>query len=205
MPFRDRIRDDLPLARTQAEPVIQGRRVRIARLGIGQINLGRARFEDHVAERRIGDLGEALRGENDGSVLLTQRAQPFLNLRTKSLVGEHQPGFVDRDERWPAVEPLVDPMKKVEEDGNQNLRSHRHQGLELEGDEAPGEQRVVIRIKEAAERPRDRILRERGAQLLVLSGSDEVGKRARVLGAGPEKLQRPPQRFPVMRKNSDIL
>src|SRR6266851_1577803 len=74
---------DLPVG--EAELAVKLASLRIAGLGVRQIELGRTRFQNHVALRRIGDFAETLRRQYDRRVLFAQRTQPFFELGAKVL------------------------------------------------------------------------------------------------------------------------
>src|SRR5437879_4108790 len=61
MTLRARVADNVDLPLREPEPAIYLTGRRALPFGIGQIELGRAGFEYHVAMRRVGDLAEALR------------------------------------------------------------------------------------------------------------------------------------------------
>ena len=52
------------------------------------------------------DVGQRLRGEDDGGVLLAQGLQPFAELAAERRVVEGKPALVDDEQGGPAVEPL---------------------------------------------------------------------------------------------------
>ena len=76
------------------------------------------------------DVGQRLRGEDDGGVLLPQRLQPLAKLAGEALVVEGQPAFVDDQQRRPAVEPAFDAMEEIGEHGGRGAGADQPLGLE---------------------------------------------------------------------------
>src|SRR6266851_3864162 len=112
VPFGRGISDNIDLPIGESEPPVHLTARSIFRFRVGQIELGRTRLENYISMRRVGDLCETLRRQHDGGVLLAQGAQPLLDLRAKDAVGEHDPCFIEHDQRRSAVEPLIDAMDR---------------------------------------------------------------------------------------------
>ena len=68
---------------------------------VGQLSM----IAGAIAEPSMSD--KRLRGEDDGSVLLAQRLQPFAQLAGKALVVKREPTFIDDQQRRPAVEAVL--------------------------------------------------------------------------------------------------
>ena len=76
------------------------------------------------------DVGQRLRGEDDGGVLLPQRLQPFAQLAGKALVVQRKPAFIDDQQRRPAVEAVFDAMEEIGEHGGRSAGADQPLGLE---------------------------------------------------------------------------
>ena len=157
MPLGSGVGDDVDLPIRKSESSVHLLRPAVLRLGIRQIELRRTGLENHVAMRRIGNFAQALSGEHHRRILLAQRAKPLLDLRAKDAVGQHDPRFIEDNKRGSAVEALINSVEEISDDGHDDLRPHRHQRFELEGDEALFEQNITVGVNEAPERTRERI------------------------------------------------
>src|SRR5260370_1129961 len=71
-------RDHFNLRIGEPEFAVEFRRLWITRLGVGQIKLGRAGLQNHVADWAVGNIRQALRGQHHRRVLLAAGAQPPL-------------------------------------------------------------------------------------------------------------------------------
>ena len=91
----------------------------------------RAALDDGGRDGAAVDIGQRLRGEDDGGVLLAQRLQPLAQLRGEARVVEREPALVDDQQRRPAVEAAFDAMEEIGEHGGR--RAGADQALGLEG------------------------------------------------------------------------
>jgi hypothetical protein len=57
------------------------------------------------------------RGKDDRGVLLAQRLQPFAHLAGKAMVIERKPALIDDQQGWATVEPALDAMEEIGENG----------------------------------------------------------------------------------------
>ena len=122
--------DDLDLPVVQSEAPIDGGDLRLDRPLIGQKDSRRAAFDEGRGDRAGLDIGERLRGEDDGGVLLAQRLQPFAELPRETRVVEREPAFVDDEERRPSIEPAFDAMEEIGENGRRRAPADEAFGLE---------------------------------------------------------------------------
>src|SRR5260370_23369173 len=199
------LRDNLDLPIGQPEAPVHIARRGILRFRVRKVKLGWTRLENHVAMRGVGDLCEALRRQHHGGVLLTQGPQPLLDFCAERAIGQHDPGFVEDDERRPAVQALIDAVEQIGDDGNNYLWPHRHQRLQLEGDERLFEQDITVSIEKASERTRKRKGIQTIADRIVLDLRHEIADRpllARTLG---NQFKCAPQCFALRRNQFDAL
>ncbi len=148
--------------------------------------------------RRVGDLGEALRCQHDGRVLLPQGPKPFLDFCAERAVGEHDPSLVEDDKGRPAVQALIDAVEEICDDWNDHLRSHRHQRLQLESDKSLFEQDILVGVQKASERTGQRECVQAVAHGVVLDLRDEIADRPMFGRALGDQFKRAPQR-PALR------
>src|SRR3546814_13104587 len=91
--------DQLDLPLVEAEALIGGPRLWLDRPVVGQEDALRAALDDGRRDGAAGDIGERLRGEDDGDVLLAQHLQPFADARGDDRVVDIDPGFVQKDRK----------------------------------------------------------------------------------------------------------
>src|SRR3546814_19930431 len=70
-------RDEFDLTGVEAKPLIGRARLRLDGAIVGKEYALRAAFDDRRSDAAVGDVGKALRGEQDGDILLAQGLQPF--------------------------------------------------------------------------------------------------------------------------------
>src|SRR5205807_4086405 len=146
----------------------------------------------------------ALAAEHPGRVLLPERPEPLLDLLPEDAVERGDPGLLDDQEaRASLPEPLLDPVKEVEQYRDQGLLAEVHQMADLEDLEGARAEAVLCRVEEPAERAGEGVMGEAVAELVVLQRVDEVGERPR--GAGTQELERPGECLPLTRGDPDTL
>ena len=91
---------------------------------------GRAALDDGGRDRAAVDVGQRLRGEDDGGVLLAQRLEPFAQLRGEAAIVEREPAFVDDEQRRPTIEAAFDAMEEIGEYGGRGAGADQTFGLE---------------------------------------------------------------------------
>ena len=96
--LRRRAREDLDLAIVEAEAAIDRGDLRLDRALVRQEDARRAALDDGRRDVAAVDVGERLRGEDDGGVLLAQRLQPLAELLGEGRIVEHQPALVDDEQ-----------------------------------------------------------------------------------------------------------
>jgi hypothetical protein len=69
--------------------------LRLDRPLIGEKDARRATLDDGGRNRAAVDVGQRLRGEDDGGVFLAQRLEPFAQLRGEAAIVEREPTLVD--------------------------------------------------------------------------------------------------------------
>ncbi len=79
VPLRRSLGDDRDLALVQAQVAVERRLGRCRGIRVGQIDLRHARVDDRVPVRQLGELGRALRGQDDRGVLLPQLQEPLIH------------------------------------------------------------------------------------------------------------------------------
>jgi len=58
--------------------------------------------------------------------------EPLLDLRAEDAVGQHDPGFIEDNERRSAVEALIDAVEEISDEGTTTLRPPSPSRFELE-------------------------------------------------------------------------
>jgi hypothetical protein len=104
--------------------------LRLQRALVGQEDARRATLNDRRRDRRTVDVGERLRGENDGSVLLAKRLQPFTELPGEAFIVEREPALVDHQQGGTPVEAIFNAMEEIGEDGRRRAGADKAFGLE---------------------------------------------------------------------------
>ena len=89
--------EDLDLAVVEAEAPVDRGDLRLDRPLVGQEQSRRAALDDRGRNGGAVDVARALRGEDDGSVLLSERLQPLAELAGETFVIQRQPSLVDDD------------------------------------------------------------------------------------------------------------
>src|SRR5690606_29904783 len=87
-------------------------------------------LDDGRRDGRPVDVAKALRGKDDGGVLLSERLQPFAELAGKAVVVERQPALVDDDEGRRPVEAVLDAMEEIGEHRRRRTGADEALGLE---------------------------------------------------------------------------
>ena len=105
-------------------------------------------------------------GEDDRSVLLPQRLQPFAKLAGEAAVVEREPALVDDKQGGAAIEPILDTMEQVGEDCGRRARPD--QSLGLERLDLCFAQALVFRVEQSPPRTPDRIRLQRLLQRIRL-------------------------------------
>ena len=120
---------DLPLV--EPEALVRRAALRIERAVVRQKDALRAAFDDGRRDRAAGDVGEALRREQDRDILLAKRLEPLTDARGEQRVIEKDPRLVEDEQRRPAVEAVLEAMEQVREDRRDDpqLRWDRRRGL----------------------------------------------------------------------------
>src|SRR3546814_774207 len=101
-------RDQLDLSVIEAELLVDAPRLRLDGAVIWEQDSLRAALNDSRRDQRLGDVGEALRGEHHRDVLLAQDLEPFPDAGGEQRVVEEYPGLVEDEQRRAAVEPLLE-------------------------------------------------------------------------------------------------
>lgn len=122
-------RDRGQLASVETEIVIQLRRGRSGRVRVREIHPRRAGLDHGVAIGELRQLRRRLRREHHRGVVLAEREQPLIDPCAEHRVYECEPRFVDLDQRRPAVEPLFDSPKEIQQ--------HRERDLVVERKKMP--------------------------------------------------------------------
>ena len=169
---------DVQFTGVQADAVVEFLRSRILRLAVRQKNLGRAHFEDHVADVRIADVAEILRREQNDSVHSSQRLQPVAEPLPEDVVSQICPRFVERHQRRRAVQSLFNPAEQVQEDRDHGLVVELEQVLRFEGQEPAGSENVFVGVEQLPERTGQRVELERLTNVQILNVGAEFGERA---------------------------
>ena len=169
-------RDDLDLAIIEAKAAIDGGDLRLDCPLVRQQQPRLAAFDDGGRDGASVDVGERLRGENDAGVLLAQRLQPFAKLAGEALVVECQPAFIDDDERRRSVEPILDAVEELGQNGGRGLGAD--QPLGLEGLHRRSAEMLGLGVQQPAPGPADAVWPERLFQVVGLQQDAETGDRA---------------------------
>ena len=130
-------------------------------------------------------------GENDARILFAQGLEPFAQLRGEGRTVEHQPAFIDDDERRRAVEAAFDTVKQIGQHGRRSRRSGQPFGLERL--ETRFAQPFALGIEEPSERPADAVGGKRLLQCLRLQKDSKPGERALSDRRARQRAQRRPQ------------
>ncbi len=117
MALRRRPADQLDLAGIEAEALVGRPALRFDRAVVGQQDALRAAFDDGGRDAAVGDVGEALRREQDRDILLPERLQPLADPRREQRMIKEDPGFVEDEQGGTPVEPLLKPVEEIGEDG----------------------------------------------------------------------------------------
>ena len=176
--FRNAGLKDVQFTRVQTDAVVEFLRCRILRLAVRQKNLGRAHFENDVADVRIADVAEILRREQNDSIHPSQRLQPVAEPLPEDIVSQICPRFVERYQCRRAVESLFNPAEQVQEDRDHGLVVELEQVLRFEGQEPAGSENVFVGIEQLAERTGQRVELECLTNVQILNVGAEFGERA---------------------------
>jgi hypothetical protein len=163
MPLRAGPADQLDLAAVEPEALIARPALGLDGPVIGQQDALRAALDDRRGDGALGDIGQALRGEDHRDILLAQHLEPFADARGKERMVEEDPGFIENEQGRPTGEAGFEPVEEI----GQHRRDHPrlpHQRLGLETLQI-GEGKIVARrVEQGAERPIERVGRERRPQ-----------------------------------------
>ena len=168
-------REDLDLAVIQAEPPVDRGDLGFDRTIVGQEDAGRAAFDDRGRDAAGLDVGEALGREHHAGVFLAQRLQPFAELGGEGGAVEHQPAFVDDDQRGCAVEPALDAVEQVRQHGGRGGAAG--QALSLERLEIGVPKPLGFGVEQLAVWPADAIGAECLLQVLRLKQDRQARQR----------------------------
>ena len=147
-------------------------------LFVGQQNLGRAGFEQHVQDTRPDRIGEALGGEHHGAIGLAQHLEPLADFLPENRMAEHDPSLVEKKQGGGAGQRALEMAEEVEKHRDQVLLSERHQLLDLKDREGGVFDAVGAGVEQMAERPLDGVVGERGPDILILNGRNKIGEAA---------------------------
>ena len=184
-------REDLDLPIVEAEAAIDRGDLRLERPLVRQEQPRRAALDDRGRDGAAVDVGERLRGEDDGGVLLAQRLQPFAELAGKALVVEGEPALVDDEQRRPAVEPVLDAVEEIGE--HRGRRAGADQPLGLEGLDVGLAEPLGLGVEQPAPRAADAIGLQRLLQRVGLQQHRQAGERALGGGRRGQRGQRRPE------------
>ena len=119
---------DLPVVKPEA-PVDRGD-LRLDGAFVRKKHPRWAALDDRRRDGRIVDVGKTLSCEDDGSVFLSQRFQPFAKLAGEAFIVERQPALVDDEQRRTSVEPVSNTVKEIGEHGGRGAGADEALGLE---------------------------------------------------------------------------
>ena len=173
--LRRRAAEDLDLAIVQPEAAIDGRDLRFEGALIGQEHAGRAALDDRRRNGTAVDIGKRLGGEDDAGVLLPERLQPFAQLTGEAVVVEGEPALVDDEQRRPAVEPVLDAVEQIREDGR--CRTRADQPFGLEGLDLGLAKPLRFRVEQAPPRAADGVGLQGLLQRIGLQEDRKAGNR----------------------------
>ena len=153
-------RDNLDLALVEADPLVEFARPALARSAVGQTDLRRAGFLQHVDDAGSLSVGDRLRGQHHGAVCLAQNFQPFPDLVAEHGMSEHQPGLIEDDEAGRSSEALFDAAEQIGEHRHEIAVAHVHELLDLECLERAKRQTIGFGIEQLPHRSIDRVVVE---------------------------------------------
>src|SRR5260370_34287014 len=87
---------------------------------------------------------------------------------------EVHPGFIKRDQRRRAIEPLFNTPEEVKQNRDHRLLPQVHQVLALECEEATRAEHVMIGIQQMTHRTGKRVILQCLANLAVLNASQQL-------------------------------
>ena len=133
-----------------------------------------------------------------------ERLQPFADARREQWIVEKHPGFIEHQQRRPAIEASLEAMEQIGQH-RQHQRLDLHQAVHLEVHDIAQRQRVRGAVQQPAVGAFQRVGVQRLAQLVGLHQHREAGQRALGRRRRCQALQRGPDGVLHIRRDGDLL